>query len=368
MTQPRQGTTERVFFDATDLIEFLQRQESVSGVQRVVAETVPLLLEHQSGTSKHAVILDRHRGEFVELTDHETETSVRQGARASSAITDKVQLAASATAVITRAHAAPVVHMNRGDVLVFLGALWINDALMLAARDAHANGVKLVDLLYDLTPVMQTGHTAGVNKLFDRYLTLIAQTATRIPAISESSRHDFELWCQNSNMNNQLVPAGAATGLPCGLTPEQFPANESPSPWPREYVLFVGTIESRKNHILAFNVWKKLINERGAENIPDLVCIGRLGWHANEFLKEYTFTKGLGGKIAILTGSVSDSELASFYSHAAFTFYPSNYEGWGLPVSESIAFGKVPIEQISSVCVFCLELWQNDEDDQKQKD
>jgi glycosyltransferase involved in cell wall biosynthesis len=337
-----------IFFDVTDLVEFLQRQESVSGVQRVVAETVPLLIDQldQLGEhSHHLVILDRHRGEFVELDQQETEVLVIQGARATSKVTNRSELATQAQRTIERAHSAPVVNMGRGDILVFLGALWINDSLMLAAREAQAKGVKLIDLLYDLTPVMQTGHTAGVNKLFDRYLTLISQTATRVPAISESSRRDFEAWFQHRN-HGEVVPGGAATGLPCGITPEQFPevtGPDSPRPWPRDYVLFVGTIESRKNHIFAFNVWKTLIQDRGAENVPDLVCIGRLGWHANEFLKEYTFTKGLDGKVAILTGSITDAELASFYAHAEFTFYPSNYEGWGLPVSESIAFGKIPI-------------------------
>jgi len=45
----------------------------------------------------------------------------------------------------------------------------------------------------------------------------------------------------------------------------------------------------------------------------------------------------------VLSSSVGDDELARMYAHAEFTVYPSNYEGWGLPVSESIAFGRVPV-------------------------
>ena len=341
MTKPTDGSARaRVLFDVTDLVEFLQRQESVSGVQRVVAETVPLLI---SAPGHSSVLLDRHRGEFVKLTPSESETLILQGARAQSTQIDRAHLSSIAAATIPRASTASVLDINADDTLVFLGALWINDALMLAARDAHAKGAKIVDLLYDLTPVLQTGHTAGVNKLFERYLTLIAQTASRVPAISRSSRNDFEAWCAQHNF---AAPSGGATGLPCGITPEQFPdltAADSPRPWPRPFVLFVGTIESRKNHMLALEVWKQLIAQRGAENVPDLVCIGRLGWHANEFLKEFTYSKGLDGKVAMLTGSVTDAELAMFYTKCEFTFYPSNYEGWGLPVSESIAFGKVAV-------------------------
>ena len=330
----------KVLCDVTDLVEFLQREESVSGVQRVVAETVPRLLE----TGNHfPVVLDRGRGLFVVLNTSEVEALIGHGARASSSRTDKGALAGIANQTLDRARTADSISIESGDILVFLGALWINDALMLAARDAQAKGAKIIDLLYDLTPVLEAGHTAGVNKLFDRYLTLIAQIATRVPAISLSSRSDFEKWCEE---HGYFAPGGLTTGLPRGLTPEQFPQLSSPDslrPWPRPYVLFVGTIESRKNHILALNTWKELIQELGAEKVPDLVCIGRLGWHANEFLKSYTYSKGLNGKVAILTSSVSDAELAMFYTHCEFTFYPSKYEGWGLPVSESIAFGKTPV-------------------------
>ena len=77
--------------------------------------------------------------------------------------------------------------------------------------------------------------------------------------------------------------------------------------------------------------------------VPDLVCIGRLGWHASEFLDAYVDSGGLNGKVSVLSNSVSDTELADFYAHAEFTLYLSRYEGWGLPIGESIAFGKVPI-------------------------
>ena len=188
--------------------------------------------------------------------------------------------------------------------------------------------------------MLQTGHTAAVNQLFERYLSLIAHTASRVPAISVSSRTDFERYC--AAQGYPAIP-GSATGLPCGLTPEKLTDASTDSPWPRPFALFVGTVESRKNHILALRAWRALIAERGADAVPDLVCIGRLGWHASEFLNAYVKSNGLDGKLSVLSASVNDQELARFYAHADFTVYPSNYEGWGLPVSESLAFGKVPV-------------------------
>jgi len=318
--------------DVTDLVEFLQRKESVSGVQRVVVETTPRILAIESHSQ--AVILDRARGQFIQLTKGECNSLIFEGVRTNS---DRDSLAQAANACIDRARFAAPIAIKPQSVLVFLGALWIADSLMLAARDAHAQGAKLVTLLYDLTPVMETGHTAAVNRLFDRYLNLIATTASRVPAISASSRRDFDAYCASRDLPD---PRGAVTGLPNGLTPNKL---HNEKPWPRDYALFVGTVESRKNHLLALNAWEKLIAKYGKDNIPDLVCVGRLGWNSNEFIDKYIATGGLDGKVSVLSTSVSDTDLAEFYQHCEFTVYPSNYEGWGLPVSESIAFGKVPV-------------------------
>ncbi len=327
------------YLDVTDLVEFLQRKESVSGVQRVVVETTPRILETHD--KSQAVILDRARGLFIQLTKGECDSLIFDGVRTNP---NRDALAQAANACLDRARFAVPVKVDAQAILVFLGALWIADSLMLAARDAHAQGAKLVTLLYDLTPVMETGHTAAVNRLFDRYLNLIATTASRVPAISASSRRDFEAYC---NARNLPIPQGAVTGLPNGLTPTTSESDATKQaadkPWPRSYALFVGTIESRKNHLLALNAWEKLIAKYGKENVPDLVCVGRLGWNSNEFIDKYISTGGLDGKVSVLSTSVSDADLADLYQHCEFTVYPSNYEGWGLPVSESIAFGKVPV-------------------------
>jgi glycosyltransferase involved in cell wall biosynthesis len=327
-----------LLLDVTDLVEFLQRRESVSGVQRVIAETAPLVLGDNAPAPAAAVILDRPRGVFVALTAAETQALILTGAASHNLAPDREAIAAVASAALNRAHTANPIEINAETVMVYLGAVWINDALMLAARDVAAKGAKSVYLLYDLTPVLETGHTAAVNRLFERYLTLVLQTSSAVPSISQSSKNDFDVYAKNHGYE---TIRGEITALPCGLKPGKQDTSESP--WPRDYALFVGTVESRKNHILALNAWKKLIAKHGAENVPDLVCIGRLGWNADAFLEEYVATQGLSGKVSVLSNSVTDEELARFYANAQFTVYPSRYEGWGLPVSESLAFGKVVI-------------------------
>ena len=321
--------------DVTDLIEFLQRCESASGVQRVIAETAPLLIR---GAEHPAVpvILDRPSGRFVALAGDEINSTL--DAPRGATHPDRDATAAVATGALSRARNAAAVDITPDTVLVFLGAVWINDALMLAARDAGARGARLVFLLYDLTPVLETGHTAAVNMLFERYLALVMQAASAVPAISKASRDDFVRYCEQAG---RAAPRGEVTGLPCGIGPGRF--DTTSTPWPRPYALLVGTVEARKNHLLAIRGWQRLIERHGPDAVPDLVCIGRLGWHADDFLEQYVATQGLSGKVSLLSNSVSDVDLARFYAHAEFTVYPSRYEGWGLPVSESLAFGKVAI-------------------------
>jgi glycosyltransferase involved in cell wall biosynthesis len=295
-----------LWIDVTDLVEFTASGSTVTGVQRVEEQLVPLLVEENS----RAVILDRTSGEFVEINYPPLTTETKKG-----------------TTPINFSE-----HPN--SVLLSLGATWINDQLMAAVRAAVGQGVHFVDYFYDLTPVLDSGHAEHLRPLFTRYLALLSDCADRVPAISQSSRNDLESYLQTNEMR---TPPGVATTLPSGLDPHDHTSTQEHGS--NEYALMVGTIEARKNHLLAFNAWQELINSHGSENIPTLICVGKIGWNSEEFQERLRATNNLDGKIMLRSEGVTDSELAQLYRNAAFTIYPSNYEGWGLPVSEALMFG-----------------------------
>jgi glycosyltransferase involved in cell wall biosynthesis len=108
------------------------------------------------------------------------------------------------------------------------------------------------------------------------------------------------------------------------------------------FVLFVSTIESRRNHLLAFNTWLKLIKKWGLAATPTLVCVGKSGWMADVALACLESSDVLKQKVIMLSKS-SDVELAALYRTCLLTIYPSFYEGWGLPVTEALCYGKVPL-------------------------
>ena len=134
-----------IYLDVTDYVEFLTRSESPSGVQRVVAEVSPLLMASHAA---RPVLLDRARGVFVELTGEESDRLLRKRPPTSGTGLSE-DAPAQAAAVLERARAAQPVTIDSRCTLVFLGALWINDALMGAARLAHTQGATLLHIFYN---------------------------------------------------------------------------------------------------------------------------------------------------------------------------------------------------------------------------
>jgi glycosyltransferase involved in cell wall biosynthesis len=86
--------------------------------------------------------------------------------------------------------------------------------------------------------------------------------------------------------------------------------------------------------------------ERG-ERPPYLVFAGLVGWLVADLLALIENDPLLKGRIVMLTRA-TDAELSWLYRNALFTVYPSFYEGWGLPISESLAQGKACIASNSS--------------------
>ena len=99
------------------------------------------------------------------------------------------------------------------------------------------------------------------------------------------------------------------------------------------FVLFVGTVEPRKNLGALLDAVEALRGELG-EGMPALVVVGGGGWKSGEMKARLRRMKGVHWFRA-----ASDADLAVLYRHARFTVAPSFSEGWGLPVQESLAHG-----------------------------
>jgi glycosyltransferase involved in cell wall biosynthesis len=102
------------------------------------------------------------------------------------------------------------------------------------------------------------------------------------------------------------------------------------------YLLFVGTLEPRKNLVRLIRAYRRA----AAWGIPhSLVLAGPLGWHHEQLHRELAL-RGPGE--VVLTGAVPEPELDPLYRNASAFVYPALYEGFGLPILEAMARG-VPV-------------------------
>jgi hypothetical protein len=108
------------------------------------------------------------------------------------------------------------------------------------------------------------------------------------------------------------------------------------------FVLCVCTIEIRKNHLYLLRIWRELMRKHGKGNIPKLILVGRRGWRVDDFFSQLEGTNYLDNHVQVLH-DLSDAELQALYQNCLFTVFPSFCEGWGLPVGESLVFGKICI-------------------------
>lgn len=109
-----------------------------------------------------------------------------------------------------------------------------------------------------------------------------------------------------------------------------------------EYILFVGTIEPRKNLINLLDAYSKV---RKYKNIK-LIIAGKLGWGADEFknkLSENAFKEDIE-----YLDYISEEEKINLIKNCKLFVFPSLYEGFGLPVLEAMRLGTIPVVSNSS--------------------
>ncbi len=102
-----------------------------------------------------------------------------------------------------------------------------------------------------------------------------------------------------------------------------------------EFVLFVGTLEPRKNLVTLVRAFDELL--RTTDLRPQLVIAGQKGWLTEDLFSQVE-RSAITERI-LFTGYVSDEDLAMLYSTCRVCVYPSLYEGFGLPPLEAMACG-----------------------------
>jgi glycosyltransferase involved in cell wall biosynthesis len=232
-----------------------------------------------------------------------------------------------------------------GDVLLLAGENWSRFDFAVLRRLKAERGLRIAAVLQDMIPFVhpQFFESTAFIERFGAYVDFLARDADLVLAISNSTRSDFIEAAPRTDPARVAVIRLGADPIPAG---EQIRPAALAALGERPFVLSVSTIQSRKNFDLLYRLWQKAA-VNGQVGMPHLVIVGREGFGAADLLHSMRNDPWIAKTVTILN-TASDAELAWLYEHCAFTLYPSWYEGWGLPLSESLAYGKTFIASDNS--------------------
>jgi len=189
-------------------------------------------------------------------------------------------------------------------------------------------------------------HPADRVGFFSKNFFNSIERSDAVVTVSKFSRERFLAACPS-------FPAGRVRVIPCGINDDPFCIIESDRveafrqthSLPDSFVLFVGSIEPRKNLETLLSAYEQLSPER-REACP-LVLAGDAGWKNRDIHRRIS---RLGRGVRAFGYLKNPEELALMYNAATVFVYPSLYEGFGIPPLEAMACGT-PV-CLSSIPVF----------------
>ncbi|WP_157353502.1 glycosyltransferase family 4 protein [Aromatoleum toluclasticum] len=308
------------------------------GIVRVEAETARHFLN--SGTSDVRFChFDAEAGSYLEVPYGDIRTALeRLDTGASPAPTQAISPDPRTPQSMLTLPRGCVQPFNAGDVYVSLGLDWDQKDLEFLYELKQRLKLKVLLFCYDIIPILlPTYCVSGVAEKFPRYFVDAAWCADKILCISNCSRRDLTEFLETVGAP---VPALDIVRLGNNIRPhpDAPPSTAVGELGEQRFILFVSTIEGRKNHEILCRAYKRL-QEQGAEDLPLLVFVGMQGWGVETLMELLRGDAQVRSYVRILD-HVSDSDLVYLYRKCMFTVYPSLYEGWGLPVAESLAHGK----------------------------
>jgi glycosyltransferase involved in cell wall biosynthesis/SAM-dependent methyltransferase len=237
---------------------------------------------------------------------------------------------------------------NDSDTFISIGLDWDLSPMHEIANSIKNPKVTSIFACYDIVPILFPEFCVRDNfdQLFKRHFVEMAHCGNKIFTISDSSKRDLTIFFEESKLEIdipllEMIPLASYSAL--DVLPELSGRNSeiiSHVINSGEYIIYVSSLESRKNHRLLINIWRELYRERG-DKCPQLVIVGMKGWGVNDLLQQIPrMPVYLAGKINWLQ-DVDDALLMHLYKNCSFSLFPSIYEGWGLAASEAMAFGKI---------------------------
>lgn len=230
-----------------------------------------------------------------------------------------------------------------GDTYICMGLDWDDKDLSLMYEIKERLNLKIVSVCYDLIPYFYPQFLVpGYSPLLSSHFGDLVWLSDKIMCISNATRQDLIRFSNEvclRDVSSDFFYLGSSFDTRKDEIISQITGDS--------FCLSVSTIEPRKNYHLLYLIWDRLVEKYGKEKVHKLIIVGRVGWLSHDLLHLIRTNPNTKDMIEVRS-HVSDNELSYLYRTSKFTVFPSFVEGWGLPVAESLAFGKVCISSSTS--------------------
>lgn len=235
------------------------------------------------------------------------------------------------------------IEWGKGDIFVTVGLIWDYLPLEKIYSEKKKRGFKVVGMIYDLIPYKVPEYCQGVPPSFFTAVANLIWCADAIATISKQTQKDVVEFIEKYHLPMPALMDVTYLGMDVGVLQEGYVPDQSEIDVSKlesgRFILQVGTMEPRKNHALTCMVWRVLAKENFPEMMP-IVIVGAPAWGVSDILEMTRRDKRVTPKYLIHSNRVSDQTLLWLYRNCLMTVYPSFYEGWGLPISESLVHGR----------------------------
>ncbi len=227
--------------------------------------------------------------------------------------------------------------MKRDNVNLFHG---LTGELPSGIRKA---GIKTVVTIHDLIFMHHPEYYNWIDtKIYAWKFRRTCREADRIIAISECTKRDIMRFGGVEPQKIDVIYQSCSTEFKVRESEKKLQEVHSTYMLPKRYIVNVGTIEERKNILLAVKAMPMISSD------VSLVVVGRPTPYTDK-VKAYVEKNNLGDRVKFLH-NVPHEDLPAIYQMAEACVYPSRYEGFGLPIIEAIQSG-LPVVACTGSCL-----------------
>ncbi|WP_051978618.1 glycosyltransferase family 4 protein [Edaphobacter aggregans] len=203
---------------------------------------------------------------------------------------------------------------------------------------------KTVVTIHDMTFFsMPEVHVPLKTFIFRRFIKASARWVDSLIFVSRSAEHDYRERFGQPRGSTSVIHHGKSDLFVPSTDPTLIADLLSRYSLPASFILFVGTIEPRKNLLRLVNAFATIA---ASNSNTSLVVAGMKGWLYDEIF-ENVRRLNLESRV-LFTGFVAERDKPTLLAAAAVFAYPSLYEGFGIPVLEALACGTPTVTSNTS--------------------